>query len=201
MANLHAGCVELFIGKNAKVKYVEKHYGEGDGTGKRVLNPGTEVYMEENSQMEMEMVQIKGVDSTIRTNTAKLAAGARLVVRERLLTHGAQVAESIYEVELNGEGSSADVVSRSVAKGTSKQTFRASIAGNAKCSGHTECDAIIMDDAKILAVPGLEANDVDAALIHEAAIGKIAGEQLIKLMTLGLTEEEAENQIINGFLK
>ena len=130
--------------------------------------------MEENSQMEMEMVQIKGVDSTIRTNTAKLAAGARLVVRERLLTHGAQVAESIYEVELNGEGSSADVVSRSVAKGTSKQTFRASIAGNAKCSGHTECDAIIMDDAKILAVPGLEANDVDAALIHEAAIGKIA---------------------------
>ena len=188
----HDGIHRFFIGKNAKVKYVEKHYGEGDGTGKRVLNPGTEVYMEENSQMEMEMVQIKGVDSTIRTNTAKLAAGARLVVRERLLTHGAQVAESIYEVELNGEGSSADVVSRSVAKG---------IAGNAKCSGHTECDAIIMDDAKILAVPGLEANDVDAALIHEAAIGKIAGEQLIKLMTLGLTEEEAENQIINGFLK
>jgi len=183
----HDGIHRFFIGKNAKVKYVE--------------NPGTEVYMEENSQMEMEMVQIKGVDSTIRTNTAKLAAGARLVVRERLLTHGAQVAESIYEVELNGEGSSADVVSRSVAKGTSKQTFRASIAGNAKCSGHTECDAIIMDDAKILAVPGLEANDVDAALIHEAAIGKIAGEQLIKLMTLGLTEEEAENQIINGFLK
>lgn len=197
----HDGIHRFFIGKNAKVKYVEKHYGEGDGTGKRVLNPGTEVYMEENSQMEMEMVQIKGVDSTIRTNTAKLAAGARLVVRERLLTHGAQVAESIYEVELNGEGSSADVVSRSVAKGTSKQTFCASIAGNAKCSGHTECDAIIMDDAKILAVPGLEANDVDAALIHEAAIGKIAGEQLIKLMTLGLTEEEAENQIINGFLK
>ena len=197
----HDGIHRFFIGKNAKVKYVEKHYGEGDGTGKRVLNPGTEVYMEENSQMEMEMVQIKGVDSTIRTNTAKLAAGARLVVRERLLTHGAQVAESIYEVELNGEGSSADVVSRSVAKGTSQQTFRASIAGNAKCSGHTECDAIIMDDAKILAVPGLEANDVDAALIHEAAIGKIAGEQLIKLMTLGLTEEEAENQIINGFLK
>ena len=197
----HDGIHRFFIGKNAKVKYVEKHYGEGDGTGKRVLNPGTEVYMEENSQMEMEMVQIKGVDSTIRTNTAKLAAGARLVVRERLLTHGAQVAESIYEVELNGEGSSADVVSRSVAKGTSKQTFRASISGNAKCSGHTECDAIIMDDAKILAVPGLEANDVDAALIHEAAIGKIAGEQLIKLMTLGLTEEEAENQIINGFLK
>lgn len=197
----HDGIHRFFIGKNAKVKYVEKHYGEGDGTGKRVLNPGTEVYMEENSQMEMEMVQIKGVDSTIRTNTAKLAAGARLVVRERLLTHGAQVAESIYEVELNGEGSSADVVSRSVAKGTSKQIFCASIAGNAKCSGHTECDAIIMDDAKILAVPGLEANDVDAALIHEAAIGKIAGEQLIKLMTLGLTEEEAENQIINGFLK
>ena len=197
----HDGIHRFFIGKNAKVKYVEKHYGEGDGTGKRVLNPGTEVYMEENSQMEMEMVQIKGVDSTIRTNTAKLAAGARLVVRERLLTHGAQVAESIYEVELNGEGSSADVVSRSVANGTSKQTVRASIAGNAKCSGHTECDAIIMDDAKILAVPGLEANDVDAALIHEAAIGKIAGEQLIKLMTLGLTEEEAENQIINGFLK
>ena len=197
----HDGIHTFHVGKNARVKYVEKHYGEGDGNGKRILNPVTEVHMDEGSYMEMEMVQIKGVDSTIRTNTAKLAAGARLVVRERLLTHGAQVAESIYEVELNGEGSSADVVSRSVAKGTSKQTFRASIAGNAKCSGHTECDAIIMDDAKILAVPGLEANDVDAALIHEAAIGKIAGEQLIKLMTLGLTEEEAENQIINGFLK
>jgi Fe-S cluster assembly scaffold protein SufB len=197
----HDGIHRFFVGKNAKVKYVEKHYGEGDGSGKRILNPGTEVYMEENSCMEMEMVQIEGVDSTNRTNSAELAAGAKLIVRERLLTHGSQNAESTYIVNLNGEDSSADVVSRSVAKDTSKQTFNSKIVGNAKCSGHTECDAIIMDDAKIFAIPGLIANNIDAALIHEAAIGKIAGEQIVKLMTLGLTEEEAEAQIVNGFLK
>ena len=151
--------------------------------------------------MEMEMVQIEGVDSTNRTNSAELAAGAKLIVRERLLTHGSQNAESTYIVNLNGEDSSADVVSRSVAKDTSRQTFNSKIVGNAKCSGHTECDAIIMDDARILAIPGLIANNIDAALIHEAAIGKIAGEQIVKLMTLGLTEEEAEAQIVNGFLK
>ena len=197
----HDGIHRFFVGKNAKVKYVEKHYGEGDGHGKRILNPGTEVYMEENSFMEMEMVQIKGVDSTNRTNTAELASGAKLIVRERLLTHGTQEAESTYIVNLNGDDSSADVVSRSVAKDNSKQTFNSKIVGNAKCSGHTECDAIIMDDAKIFAIPGLIANNIDAALIHEAAIGKIAGDQIIKLMTLGLSEEEAENQIVNGFLK
>lgn len=197
----HDGIHRFFIEKNAKVKYVEKHYGEGDGTGKRILNPVTEVHMEENSSMEMEMVQIKGVDSTVRTTKAELAAGAALVVRERLMTHGEQIAESIYETLLNGEGSSADVVSRSVAKDHSYQKFDSRITGNAPCSGHTECDAIIMGDARILAVPQLEANNIDAALIHEAAIGKIAGEQIIKLMTLGLTEEEAEEQIVNGFLK
>ena len=197
----HDGIHRFFVGKNARVKYVEKHYGEGDGNGKRILNPGTEVYMEENSYMEMEMVQIEGVDSTNRTNSAELAAGAKLIVRERLLTHGSQNAESTYIVNLNGEDSSADVVSRSVAKDTSRQTFNSKIVGNAKCSGHTECDAIIMDDAKIFAIPGLIANNIDAALIHEAAIGKIAGEQIVKLMTLGLTEEEAEGQIVNGFLK
>ena len=197
----HDGIHRFYVGKNAKVKYVEKHYGEGDGTGKRILNPGTEVYMEENSSMEMEMVQIKGVDSTVRDTKAELAAGARLVVRERLMTHGDQNAVSNYVVELNGEGASADVVSRSVARDTSYQKFDSRIVGNAPCSGHTECDAIIMDKARILAVPQLEANDLDSALIHEAAIGKIAGDQIIKLMTLGLTEAEAEEQIINGFWK
>ena len=197
----HDGIHRFYVGKNAKVKYVEKHYGEGDGTGKRILNPGTEVYMEENSSMEMEMVQIKGVDSTVRDTRAELAKGARLVVRERLMTHGDQNAVSNYVVELNGEGASADVVSRSVARDTSYQKFDSRIVGNAPCSGHTECDAIIMDKARILAVPQLEANDLDSALIHEAAIGKIAGDQIIKLMTLGLTEAEAEEQIINGFLK
>ena len=197
----HDGIHRFYVGKNAKVKYVEKHYGEGDGTGKRILNPGTEVYMEENSSMEMEMVQIKGVDSTVRDTKAELAKGARLVVRERLMTHGDQNAVSNYVVELNGEGASADVVSRSVARDTSYQKFDSRIVGNAPCSGHTECDAIIMDKARILAVPQLEANDLDSAVIHEAAIGKIAGDQIIKLMTLGLTEAEAEEQIINGFLK
>lgn len=197
----HDGVHRFYVGKNAHVKYVEKHYGEGDGTGKRILNPGTEVYMEEGSSMEMEMVQIKGVDSTVRDTKAELAAGASLVVRERLMTHGDQSAVSIYKVQLNGEGASADVVSRSVARDNSYQKFDAKIDGNAACSGHSECDAIIMDNAKILAVPQLQANNIDAALIHEAAIGKIAGEQLTKLMTLGLTEAEAEEQIINGFLK
>ncbi len=197
----HDGIHRFFVGRNAKVKYVEKHYGSGEGAGKRILNPGTEVYMEEGGAMEMEMVQIKGVDDTDRTTTAELAAGAKLVVRERLMTHGAQRALSTYVVNLNGAGASADVVSRSVARDDSYQRFDAKIVGNAPCNGHTECDSIIMDHGRILAVPGLEANDVDAALVHEAAIGKIAGEQLTKLMTLGLTEQEAEEQIINGFLK
>lgn len=197
----HDGIHRFYVGKNAKIKYVEKHYGEGDGNGKRILNPGTEVYMEEGSSMEMEMVQIKGVDSTKRTTVAELAAGAKMVVRERLLTHGSQYAESGYTVRLNGDDSSADVVSRSVAKDDSFQRFDSQIVGNAKCMGHTECDAIIMGNAKIQAIPELEANHIDAALIHEAAIGKIAGDQIIKLMTLGLTEEEAESQIVNGFLR
>ena len=197
----HDGIHRFFLGKNAKVKYVEKHYGEGDGRGKRILNPVTEAHMDENSYMEMEMVQIKGVDSTERVTRAELASGAKLVVRERLMTHGTQNAVSDYEIDLNGENASTDLVSRSVARAESVQTFRPKIKGNAKCSGHSECDAIIMDDAKIIAVPGLVANDIDAALIHEAAIGKIAGEQIIKLMTMGLTEQEAEEQIISGFLK
>ncbi len=197
----HDGVHTFYVGKNAKVKYVEKHYGSGDGNGKRILNPVTEVHMEEGSTMEMEMVQIKGVDSTERTTVADLAAGAKLVVRERLLTHGSQNAVSLYDVRLNGEDASADVVSRSVAKENSYQKYVSKITGNAPCTGHTECDAIIMDKARILADPQLEANDLDASLIHEAAIGKIAGEQIIKLMTLGLTEAEAEEQIINGFLK
>ena len=197
----HDGIHRFYVGKGAKVKYVEKHYGSGDGAGKRILNPGTEVYMEEDSYMEMEMTQIKGVDDTVRDTKAELGKGARLVVHERLMTHGSQNAVSNYRVDLNGEGCSADVVSRSVAKDDSYQKFDAVLNGNTACSGHTECDAIIMDNGRILAVPGLEANNVDAALVHEAAIGKIAGEQLIKLMTLGLTEAEAEEQIINGFLK
>ncbi len=197
----HNGIHRFYVGKNAKIRYVEKHYGSGDGSGKRILDPVTEVYMDEGSTMEMEMAQIKGVDSTERTTIAELKKDAKLVVRERLMTHGEQHALSVYKVSLNEEGSSADVVSRSVARGTSYQKFDACIIGNAACSGHTECDSIIMDNGRILAVPSLEANSIDAALVHEAAIGKIAGDQLIKLMTLGLTESEAEEQIINGFLK
>ncbi|MBQ1705806.1 MAG: SufD family Fe-S cluster assembly protein [Clostridia bacterium] len=197
----HDGIHRFYLGKGSKMRYVEKHYGEGDGEGKRILNPVTEVYLEQGSTAELEMVQIRGVDSTERVTKAELAEGARLVVQERLLTHGNQSAVSVYQVALNGEDSSADVVSRSVARDESYQKFDALIHGNAPCHGHSECDAIIMDRACVLAVPQLEANNVDAALIHEAAIGKIAGEQLIKLMTLGLTEAEAEEQIINGFLK
>ena len=197
----HDGIHRFFIEKNASVKYVEKHYGSGNGKGKRILNPGTEIYMDEGSYAELEMVQIKGVDDTERTTTANLKAGAKLMVRERLMTHGNQRAISLYDIVIDGEGASADVVSRSVARDNSYQKFEAKIVGNKACHGHTECDSIIMDNGRILAVPGLEANDVDAELFHEAAIGKIAGEQLIKLMSLGLTEAEAEEQIINGFLK
>ncbi|MDO4445407.1 MAG: SufD family Fe-S cluster assembly protein [Bacillota bacterium] len=197
----HDGIHRFYVGKNAKVKYVEKHYGSGDGKGQRIMNPQTIVEIEENGYMEMDTAQIKGVDSTIRKTEAKVAAGAKLVVMERLMTHGTQRAESYFKVEMNGKDAGTNIVSRSVAKDESYQLFSSNIEGNAKCSGHTECDAIIVGNARISAVPEITANDSDAALIHEAAIGKIAGEQIIKLMTLGLTEEEAEEQIISGFLK
>ena len=197
----HDGIHRFFVGKNSHIKYVEKHYGSGTGKGKRILNPVTELNLAEGAVAELEMVQIKGVDSTDRRTTAHLDAGARLVVRERLMTHEDQTAVSFYECVLDGEGASADIVSRSVARDKSYQKYDSRIVGNTICTGHTECDAIIMDEAKVLAIPELEANCLDAQLIHEAAIGKIAGEQLTKLMTLGLTEEEAEEQIINGFLK
>ena len=200
-ASRHDGIHRFFVGKYAHVKYVEKHYGSGDGKGERIMNPQTEVDLDENSEMEMEMVQIKGVDSTVRTTKASLKKGAKLVVTERLMTHGNQRAESKFDVDLNGVDSSANIISRAVARDNSVQIFKSVINGNAKCSGHTECDAIIMDNANISAIPEITANNPDAALIHEAAIGKIAGEQIIKLMTLGLTEKEAEEEIVNGFLK
>ena len=189
------------MGKNAKVKYIEKHIGEGDGNGKRIINPQTHIEGEENSYLEMDTVQLKGVDSTKRISSAKLAAGATVVIKEKIMTHGDQFAETSFDVELNGAGSSAKLISRSVARDHSYQLFRSKIVGNADCYGHSECDAIIMDDGIVAAEPEIVANNVDATLIHEAAIGKIAGDQLVKLMTLGLTEKEAEAQIINGFLK
>lgn len=197
----HDGVHTFYIGKNSKVRYVEKHYGSGDGNGERIMNPETVVHMEENSYMEMETVQIRGVDSTNRITKADLLDGATLVVKEKLMTHGNQYAKTSFEVDLNGENSGTNVISRAVARDNSRQEFFAKINGNQKCSGHSECDAIIMDQAKISAIPEITANHLDAALIHEAAIGKIAGDQIIKLMTLGLTEAEAEAQIINGFLK
>ena len=197
----HDGIHTFHIGNNAKVKYVEKHYGEGEGTGERILNPTTIIYMDENGYMEMETTQIKGVDSTIRDTRAELKDGATLIIKEKIMTHEKQYAETNFQVDLNGAGSTANVVSRSVAKGSSSQVFNSKICGNSECYGHTECDAILMDEGHVNAIPSLEANHLEASLIHEAAIGKIAGEQIIKLMTLGLTEQEAEEQIINGFLK
>lgn len=197
----HSGVHSFFVGKNAKLKYVEKHYGSGDGKGKRVMNPTTVIKLEENAYMEMDTAQIKGVDDTVRNTKATIAAGATLKVGEKLMTHGDQYAETRFEVDLNGENSGVHVVSRSVAKENSKQLFVSKVNGNNACSGHTECDAIIMDSASVSAVPEIMANHTDAQLIHEAAIGKIAGEQLIKLMTLGLTKKQAEEEIINGFLK
>ena len=197
----HDGIHIFHIGKNARLRYVEKHYGSGDGNGKRLMNPTTVIEIAEGGHMEMETVQIKGVDSTERVTRVTLAEEASIVIKESLMTHGKQYAKTDFTVDMNGEDSSANVISRSVAKDDSHQVFISRINGNAKCSGHTECDAIIMDNATVSAVPEITANSIDAALIHEAAIGKIAGEQLIKLMSLGLTEAEAEEQIVNGFLK
>ncbi len=197
----HDGIHSFFIEKGARVKYVEKHYGCGAGDGGRIMNPETIVEVGEDGYMEMESVQIKGIDSTHRKTRATLAKNATFVVTERLMTHGQQDAISEFEVTLAGEGAGTHVVSRAVAREHSTQTFISRIYGEAPCNGHTECDAIIMDDAKISAIPEIKANCPDASLIHEAAIGKIAGEQIIKLMTLGLTAAEAEEQIIEGFLK
>lgn len=201
MMSKHSGVHTFYVGKNAKVRYVEKHYGAGDGNGERVMNPETVVHLEEGSFLEMETTQIKGIDSTDRLTKATLGKDSKIVITEKLMTHGNQFARTTFEVDMNGENSSANVVSRSVAKDNSKQTFLSKINGNNKCSGHSECDAIIMGNAVISAIPEITANDLDAALIHEAAIGKIAGEQITKLMTLGLTAQEAEEQIVNGFLK
>lgn len=197
----HDGIHTFFVGKNAKVKYIEKHYGEGDGNGENNMNPTTIVNIAEGGYMEMETAQIKGIDSTLRTTKARLSDNASIVIHEKIMTHGKQTAETDFTVDLDGVNSGANVISRSVAKGDSRQRFISKINGNNICSGHTECDAIIMDNGKVSAVPEITANCIDASLIHEAAIGKIAGDQLIKLMTLGLTEKEAEEQIINGFLK
>ena len=197
----HNGIHRFFLEEGAKVKYIEKHYGEGDGKGKRILNPVTEVHLKEGATLEMESIQIKGVDSTIRTTKGVLQNDANLIITEKIMTHGMQKAKTDFDVELNGENASVKVTSRSVATENSIQEFSSKITGNTKCFGHVECDAIIKDKARVIAIPKIIANDVDANLIHEAAIGKIAGEQLMKLMTLGLTEKEAEEAIINGFLK
>lgn len=197
----HNGLHRFFVGKNAKVRYVEKHYGEGDGRGKRVMNPTTEVHLEEGASMILEATQISGIDDTLRKTIATLAENATLEVQEKVLTTGEQNAVSEFVADLNGDGSSCNIVSRTVARDKSTQHFSSTLNGNAACSGHTECDSIIMDSAKVSASPQLTAADVDASLIHEAAIGKIAGEQLLKLMTLGLTEQEAEERIVSGFLK
>ena len=196
----HDGIHTFYISRGAHVKYVEKHYGEGSGSGKRLMNPTTVVHIAEGGFMEMETTQISGIDDTLRRTTADLAADAKLVIREKIMTTEVQNAKTDFSVDMNGAGCSADVVSRSVAKDESRQEFVSLINGNAACTGHTECDAIIMDNGRVLASPQLAANNIDVSLIHEAAIGKIAGEQLIKLMTLGLSEKEAEEQIVAGFL-
>ncbi len=196
----HDGIHRFFIGKNARVKYVEKHYGEGEGTGKRILNPVTKVFMDENSYCEMEMVQIEGVDSTLRETEANLEAGAKYVVLEKLMTHDEQRAESNMVINLNGKDASAQIISRSVAKNNSEQIFKPTAVGNADCKAHVQCDSIIMDNAKISSVPAITANNADAQIVHEAAIGRINNDQLLKLMTFGMNEEEAENVIVQGFL-
>ena len=199
-----AGCGihTFYVGKNARVKYIEKHYGEGEGSGKRILNPQTILYLEEGATVTLETSQIRGVDDTKRFTKAEChGANSEIVIREKLLTHGAQHAVSEMEVYLNGEGSRTQVVSRSVAQGSSSQVFYPRVEGNNRCFGHVQCDAIIMDSARVQAIPAITCNHVDASLIHEAAIGRIAGDQILKLETLGLTPEQAEQKILEGFLR
>ncbi len=197
----HDGIHTFYLEKGAKVKYVEKHYGEGTGTGKRILNPQTIVNLGENAVCEMEMVQIKGVDSTKRDTTASLEKGAKLTITERLMTHGSQYAESNVEINMNGEDSACQIISRSVGKDDSVQIFHPIVVGNNACRAHVQCDSIIMGSAKISSIPEIDANHGDAQLVHEAAIGKINSDQLLKLMTFGLNEEQAEEIIVEGFLK
>ncbi len=197
----HDGIHEFFVRKGARMKYIEKHYGEGEGSGERVLNPQTIINVEEGGVVELEMVQIKGVDKTKRDTTVVLGKDSRLIVTERLLTTGDQEAESSIIVELRGENSTAQIISRSVAQDDSNQVFHLIMRGYNNCRGHIQCDSIIMDNGHVSSIPEVSAFHSDAQLIHEAAIGKIASEQLIKLMTLGLTEEEAEETILKGFLK
>ena len=197
----HDGVHTFHVGKNARVTYVEKHYGEGEGTGKRILNPQTILYLEEGATVTLETVQIRGVDDTKRYTKAVVGEGAEFIVQEKLLTHGDQKAESEMDVFLNGKDSKTRVISRSVAQDDSVQIFYPRVEGNCPCFGHVSCDAIIMGKARVRAIPEITCNHVDAGLIHEAAIGKIAGEQILKLMTLGLTAEEAEEKILEGFLR
>ena len=197
----HNGIHRFFLEKGARVVYREKHLGTGKGAGARRIDPVTDTTMAENSYLEMDTVQLGGVDSTMRKTTAVLAAGARLVVRERLMTTGSEWARSDFDVTLEGEDSGVDLISRSVARGNSRQEFNSCLRGKNRCSGHSECDAILAESGSVIASPSLEAAHVDAALIHEAAIGKIAGEQILKLRTLGLTQQEAEERIIQGFLR
>lgn len=196
----HDGIHTFYIGKNAKVKYVEKHYGEGEGTGDRILNPTTIVNMEEGSYCEMEMTQIEGVTSTVRETEANLGKDAKLVITEKLMTHDKQVAKSNVVANLNGQGSTLQIVSRSVAKNESVQAFHPIAVGNEKCRAHIQCDSIIMDHAKVASIPEIQANHTDAQIVHEAAIGRINNEQLLKLETFGLDEEEAEAVIVDAFL-
>lgn len=197
----HNGIHRFLIGKNAKVVYREKHLGTGRGTGDRNIDPVTDIHMDEDSYMEMDTVQLGGVSHSTRTTRAELAARAKLVIRERLMTDGKEQAKSDFDVTMVGEDSGVDLVSRSVAKGDSYQEYHSVIRGNCRCTGHSECDGILAGNGVVNAAPELHAGNIDASLIHEAAIGKIAGEQITKLCTLGLTEEEAEQKIIEGFLR
>ena len=197
----HNGIHRFFLEKGARVLYKEKHVGLGEGKGLRRIDPVTDVVLAEDSTLEMDTVQLGGVDRTMRKTSAVLAARAKLIIRESLLTEGDQTARTDFEVSLDGEDSGVNLISRSVAKGSSRQSYRSCIRGNNRCTGHSDCDAILVDGGTVSAAPELFAGHVDAALIHEAAIGKIAGEQILKLRTLGLTEEEAEEKIIQGFLR
>ena len=190
----HNGIHRFFLENGSRVIYREKHVGTGNGSGLKRIDPVTFAVLGPGSALEMDTVQLGGVDRTVRTTSA------RLTIRERIQTDGRDTARTDFTVSMDGDGSAVNLISRSVARGSSRQTYRSKLIGNCRCSGHSECDAILMDRGRVDAFPELIAGCRDASLIHEAAIGRIAGEQIVKLRTLGLSEGEAERRIIEGFL-
>jgi len=199
--SVHNGIHTFHIGKNATVKYIEKHYADGNMENNKFINTDTVINQEINSSFTIETAQISGIDFSKRNTIADLNKNCSLVIKETLMSDDKEKIETNFEIKLNGIDSKADIASKSVVRGNSSQKFISIVEGNTKCFAHVSCDAIIMEKGVVRSTPQIIANSSEAEISHEAVIGKIAGDQIKKLMTLGASEKEAENKILEGFLK